>query len=80
MQKLEIREPIWRPVPAVGISEEYSQDLEIEITHKKSDGTRMYPHTYFIEWDRLKYYPSKKFKKGMPMIRVVPITMLEVSE
>ena len=78
MRHITIKEPIWRPTPAVGISEEYEQDMEITISHKKANGELMYPDKYFIEWDRLKYYKPKNFgKRGMPPVRIVPISMLE---
>jgi hypothetical protein len=78
MQKLTIHEPKWKPVPSIGISEGYMDDLEIKIDYRNASGELKYPDTYFISWDRLKYYKPLKFKRGMPMVRIVPITMLEI--
>lgn len=80
MQRLTIHEPKWQPTPSVGISEEYQDDMEIIIDLKNANGELRYPDTYFISWDRLKFYKPIKFKKGMPLVRLVPITMLEIKQ
>ena len=75
LQKIIIHEPIWS-TNSIGIAEDkLIDDLEVEIDYKKSDGTRLYPNTFFLSKIEAMEYPSQIIK-GIKL-KIIPIKDLK---
>lgn len=79
MNKLNIREPIWK-TQSIGIAERIlpkDGHLEINISYHTKDGKLLYPNTYFITREKAIKFPIE-YAKGHVKLHIVPIAKLEI--
>lgn len=77
MTHLDIKNYLYMRGGSVGIKASIDDDVEIRILTKDKEGKLVYPNTYRIKKNKLKFYKIEKFGKGCP-VRVVPISDLEI--
>jgi hypothetical protein len=78
MTTIDIKTPIWN-TRSVGIAEDKiltSPLSAIRILYTLQDGSRLYPHTYYIEREKALAYPIQTIR-GV-RLRIVPIRDLMV--
>ena len=76
-----INEPIWKS-RSVGLAVDKMVDdpVEVEITYKKKDGEREYPHLYTMPLSVALNFPDFPEKKGGHVLKQIPITAFKVKE
>jgi hypothetical protein len=76
INKIKIREPIWKS-RAIGLSETKLTDItEVEITYKDRTGERLYPNTYVITRAEALQYPVQIVRGTR--LRIIPISNLHI--
>jgi len=78
MKTLEIRMPIWKVPKSIGINEKYLKYYEflVNITYKDVRGERLYPHTYIVNSEKLKNFPTQTVKGAK--LYIIPISDLKI--
>ena len=77
MINVYIKAPIWK-TKSIGVNKRIiKDDLLIEITYLQADGSRLYPHTYYMRKDIALRYPTQKVAGGMTL-HIIPIYDLVV--
>ena len=76
VQVIYIREPIWR-TKSVGVAETaiHSDDILVEITYTKKDGTRAFPGKYYMASPKARQYPTMNI--GPRLLYIIPISDFE---
>jgi hypothetical protein len=77
MTTVSIRQPIWKDY-TVGIAEDKinSDGCLIKILYTDRQGDRVFPHNYFISYEKSLTYPITSVKHHK--LRMIPIKDLEV--
>lgn len=77
MIQVYIKAPIWK-TKSIGVNKRIiKDDLLIEITYQQADGSRLYPHTYYIRKDIALRYPIQQVSGGVKL-HIIPIYDLVV--
>lgn len=72
-----IHEPYWSK-RAFGIAEDklIGEVIEVQCDYKKSDGSLMFPDTYQMRCDKVRFFPAQ-MRRGVKL-HIVPINAFEV--
>lgn len=76
-----IKEPIWSGRKVGLARDDMDTDrLEIEITWKRKDGSRLYPNKFWIPKEIAQKHPKQRVRGGV-IVHIIPITALnEIKE
>ena len=76
MKRIVIRYPIWK-TQSVGIANyKITEDLIVEILHRKKNGNKLYPNPFFITKEKARSYPIQIVKKNVKL-HIIPINDME---
>lgn len=78
MRKIEIRSPVWKDM-SVGINERLvDEDMLVEITYTKTDGSRMFPKPFRCSKTLALSGPRQVVRSGVTLCKVKIADMEEV--